>query len=419
MRGLLAFSCRSFPGDHRARRSDEVVDTALLVADGSGLRTVREALSLVVAGVWQRLRAESQRSLREGVGLLAGALALVNLAVALAGILFGFRAYVGPSLYIWKLWYGPGSYPYVIDPWWIAFAVAAAAIVFGLARGHRGLAVGAAIANLALVACDARGVYNTDAGPHFNVFILWWPSSYPTAGKWLVPAIVLAVATLAARPRRLPLPRLALSLAGAGLLAWLALPSQRAGGAFFFLRWPLAAIILLGVAFGAIAPRLAVLACGLTLAALPGVIPYYLTGLHTHPHSEYSTIPQTGSLDPIVLVVVVAGLALGPILLAQLARRQLDLTSVARGLSVVAANSRAMPSSVPALAALTMARSEAEAEVLCGMLRTNGIACAHQQTNVGAAAVVGSARGGPLEIFVSAEDMRRARKLLVPEQIDG
>lgn len=338
MRGLLALSCRSFTDDHRARRSNEVVDTALLVADGSALRIVREALSLVVAGAQQRVRAESHRSLRDGAALLAWVLAVVNLAVAVAGILIGFTAYVGPSVYLWKLWYGPGAYPYVIDPWWIAFVVAATAIVIGLARGQRGLAVSAAIANLALVASDAGGLYNTIYGPHFNVFISMWPSSYPTDGKWVVPAIVLAVATTATRPRPVSLPRLALALAGAGFLAWLALPTRTdgatyffrlalpghsAGGAFFFLRWPLAAIILLGIVFGATAPRLAVLACGVTLAALPGLIPYYLTGLHTHPHYGRSRVPQTGSLDPIVLVVVVAGLALGPVLLAQLARRRL------------------------------------------------------------------------------------------------
>ena len=30
MRELLRLACRAFPPDHRARRSDEVVDTALL-----------------------------------------------------------------------------------------------------------------------------------------------------------------------------------------------------------------------------------------------------------------------------------------------------------------------------------------------------------------------------------------------------
>ena len=89
MRGLLAVACRAFPPDHRARHSDEIVDTALLAANGSRWRTAGEALSLVVAGARQRLRAESSRSMRDGAALLAGILALVNLAVALAGITAG------------------------------------------------------------------------------------------------------------------------------------------------------------------------------------------------------------------------------------------------------------------------------------------------------------------------------------------
>jgi hypothetical protein len=71
-----------------------------------------------------------------------------------------------------------------------------------------------------------------------------------------------------------------------------------------------------------------------------------------------------------------------------------------------------------AMVALTMVRSEAEAEVLCGMLRANGIACGYQQTNVGAGAADGLPRGGALEIFVAGGDLRQARKLLGTEQ-DG
>jgi hypothetical protein len=85
MRAVLAFACRAFPPDHRARRSDEVVDTALLASEGSAWRMAREALSLVVAGARQRLRAES------GAALLAGVLALANLAIALAGIALAVR----------------------------------------------------------------------------------------------------------------------------------------------------------------------------------------------------------------------------------------------------------------------------------------------------------------------------------------
>ena len=68
------------------------------------------------------------------------------------------------------------------------------------------------------------------------------------------------------------------------------------------------------------------------------------------------------------------------------------------------------------MVALTMVRSEAEAEVLCGMLRANGIACGYQQTNVGAGAADGFTRGGALEIFVAAGDLSRARQLLRTDQ---
>jgi hypothetical protein len=44
------------------------------------------------------------------------------------------------------------------------------------------------------------------------------------------------------------------------------------------------------------------------------------------------------------------------------------------------------------MVALTMVRTEAEAEVLCGMLRANGIVCGYQQTNVGAGAADGFTR---------------------------
>lgn len=335
MRGLLVLSCRSFPRDHRARSSDEVVDTALLVADGSALRALREGLSLVVAGARQRLRAESHRSLRDGAALLAAVLAIVNLAVALTGILSGFTADVGPSVLLWNVRYGPGSYPFIIDAWWLAFAVAAAAIVFGLARGHRLLAVGAAIANVALVAYDASGF--SQAVSHFDVFTVSY--GFPGSRQWLVAAIVLAVATAAVRPRRVPLTRSALALVGVGLLVWLALLARAPGGAFFFLRWPLAAIILLGVAFGAVAPRLAVLACGVTLAAIPSVIVYligpnpyatsdptlalYLTGPDRWPTSQAIVRSEHHAFDPVAMLVVAAGLVLGAVLLAQLARRRL------------------------------------------------------------------------------------------------
>src|SRR5262249_41511771 len=130
MRGLLAAACRAFPSDHRARRSDEVIDTALLAADGSPWRAVHEAPSLVGAGRRQRLRGESGRSLREGAALLAGVLALANLAVASAGVALSVHPPRPPGLPP-GVPYHLASSPYAIDWWWIAFAVAAAAVVLG------------------------------------------------------------------------------------------------------------------------------------------------------------------------------------------------------------------------------------------------------------------------------------------------
>ncbi len=304
MRELLALACRAFPRDHRARRSDEVVDTALLAAEGSARRATREALSLVRAGVRQRLRGESHRSLRDGCALLAGLLALVNLAVALAGITARLDFHGGLQL-------TPGYGPYVIDAWWIAFVVAAVAAVVGIALGNRRLALGGALANLGVVAYDAVflvGGSPYDGRGHLDVFTYTQTSSFPAGRQWLAAAVVLAAAAGAAAPlRRASLTRLLPAFGAAVVLVAL---SRLTWGAFFFLRWPLAVVVLLAVAFGTVAPRLAVLALGSMLAALPSVVGY-LTAPNLH-H------------DPVVTAVVVAGLALGTFLpLTQLTRRRL------------------------------------------------------------------------------------------------
>jgi hypothetical protein len=264
----------------------------------------------VLAGLRQRLRAESGRSVRDGAALLAGVLALVNLAVALTGILSGLGTYAGTSVFLWSVRYGPGSYPFVIDWWWIAFVLAAAAVVVGLVLGMRRLAVGAALVNLGLVAYDALFLANAnpyDGHGHFDVFTYSQTSSFPGGRQWLLAAVVLAAATIATRPRRHSLTWLPLALIGAGVLVVLA---RETWGAFFFLRWPLAVIVLLGIAFGAVAPRLAILSIGVVVAAAPSVHAY-LTAPNLH-H------------DAVVTAVVAAGLTLGVLLpLAQLTRRRL------------------------------------------------------------------------------------------------
>jgi hypothetical protein len=307
MRGLLAFSCRAFPPDHRARRSDEVVDTALLAADGSAWRATREASSLVVAGTWQRLRAERDRSLREGAALLAGLLALVNLSVAVAGIALDVHPARPPGIPP-GLHYELAGAPYAVDWWWIAFAVAAAGIVLGLALGSRRLAVVAAFANLGLVAYDSIHLADNsmnDGQGHLDVFTFIRPTlSFPGERQWLSVAVVLALATLAAAPRQLPLRNLPLGLGVVVLLVFL---SRELPGGFLFLRWPLLVLVVLGVALASVAPRLAVVAVGVTFAAVPST-------------DTYLAMHQKG---PVTTWVVATGLALGVLLpLAQLARRR-------------------------------------------------------------------------------------------------
>jgi hypothetical protein len=297
MRGLLRLACRAFPPEHRARRSDEVVDTALLVADGSGLGTAREALSLVVAGLRQRVRAEADRPLRSGLTPLAWILAIVNLAVALAG------AAAVDSLFLPFSSRAFPPYPYRPDWWWIAFTIAAAGVVLGLVRGDRRLALGAALANLGLLAYDT--IFPARMGCPCVLSLIVYPQAFPARGQWLAPAAVLVIATAAAPLRRPPLSRL--PLAFAAVLA-LVVVSQTSGH-FYFLRWPLAAVLVLAIAFGALVPRLAVLAVGSVVAAAPSGASY-LTGGNYHHH-------------PSVLGFVATGLALGAFVpFARLVRRR-------------------------------------------------------------------------------------------------
>lgn len=311
MRGVLVLACRAFPSDHRARWSEEVVDTALLAADGSRLRTLHEASSLVVAGARQRLRTESGRSLRAGFGLLAGVLALVNLSVALAGVTLAVHPSRPPGIPAGVRYELAGS-PYLIDWWWIAFGLAAAGIVLGLALGSRLLGVGAAFANLGLVGYDAIHLADNslnDGRGHFDVFTAFRPwLGFPAERQWLSVAVVLALATAAASPRRLPLKRFVPALAVVALLVFL---SRETAGGFFFLRWPLVAVVLLGVVFGFVGPRLAVVAVGVALAFVPSA-------------DTYLTMPGYERHAALTTWAVVVGLVLGVLLpLAQLTRRRL------------------------------------------------------------------------------------------------
>jgi hypothetical protein len=63
---------------------------------------------------------------------------------------------------------------------------------------------------------------------------------------------------------------------------------------------------------------------------------------------------------------------------------------------------------------LTVVSDELEAEALCGLLRTNGIACTYCRTNFSAGAADGGGWtiAGPTKVLVHARDVAQARKLL-------
>lgn len=64
---------------------------------------------------------------------------------------------------------------------------------------------------------------------------------------------------------------------------------------------------------------------------------------------------------------------------------------------------------------LTVVGDELEAEMLCGLLRANGIECFHRRSDPAAAIsayAVGASIAGPTEVVVDAKDLERARLLL-------
>jgi hypothetical protein len=56
--------------------------------------------------------------------------------------------------------------------------------------------------------------------------------------------------------------------------------------------------------------------------------------------------------------------------------------------------------------------NEIEAEMLCAMLRTEGIEAAHRKTDVAAGAWRGAPGAGPREILVAPEHVERAREMV-------
>ena len=56
-----------------------------------------------------------------------------------------------------------------------------------------------------------------------------------------------------------------------------------------------------------------------------------------------------------------------------------------------------------------------EAETICGLLRTEGIACDHRHTDVGAGAGEAVGDSGPRGILVARDDLGNARRLVTTD----
>jgi hypothetical protein len=67
---------------------------------------------------------------------------------------------------------------------------------------------------------------------------------------------------------------------------------------------------------------------------------------------------------------------------------------------------------------LTLVPNEYEAELLCALLRTEGITCAHRPTNFGVGSMDGMPGGGPREIVVQEDDLARAHEILEASRRD-
>lgn len=64
---------------------------------------------------------------------------------------------------------------------------------------------------------------------------------------------------------------------------------------------------------------------------------------------------------------------------------------------------------------VTVVSGEPEAEVVCGLLRSNGIECAYRDTDTIDSPLEDFTAAGPREIIVRPEDLDAARELLDAE----
>jgi hypothetical protein len=61
---------------------------------------------------------------------------------------------------------------------------------------------------------------------------------------------------------------------------------------------------------------------------------------------------------------------------------------------------------------LTVVPNESEAEILCALLRTEGIECDQRATNLSVGMMDGMPGGGPREVVVAEQSLARAQELL-------
>jgi hypothetical protein len=64
------------------------------------------------------------------------------------------------------------------------------------------------------------------------------------------------------------------------------------------------------------------------------------------------------------------------------------------------------------LVVVEVVATEGEAELLCSLLKNEGIRCTYRVTNYGAGTGDGLAVGGPQEVIVRSEDLAAARGIL-------
>ena len=67
---------------------------------------------------------------------------------------------------------------------------------------------------------------------------------------------------------------------------------------------------------------------------------------------------------------------------------------------------------------LTVVHDELEAEVVCGLLRVNGIKCGYRPSTAGSVFGMTPSVGGQTEVIVDETDIGRARELLEAEEVE-